>query len=360
MNELNRFDYLLDKFLSKTISPPEQDEFFGLLLSDQYDDALGARITGDYKASIISEAADLPPHIAQEIIRNILQAEKKTLASLPRKRKLFAPAWHWAAAAAILGVIALSAWWLITGNKNNLPGFAAYIPDSTLHNTNTGTYPQVITLADGSMVTLQPQATIHYPKQFSGNTREVYLEGGAFFNVTKNAQQPFYVYYNKVVTKVLGTSFNVGTNPRTGNVEVVVQTGRVQVYENKKLVASKESAGGVIITPNQKAIYKAGQGIFEATLVEDPRPVAGNGALGAKGKESFVFEHITLADLFKQLETRYAIEIVVENESIYNCVFSGDISQQDLYGKLKFICLTTNADYEINGTRILINGKGCN
>jgi len=359
MNELNRFDYLLDRFLSKTISPPEQDEFFDLLLSDHYDDAIGARMTSDFRASIISEAADLPPHIAQEIIRNILSSEKKTLATLPRRRKLFSSGWHWAAAAAMLGFVVLSAW-LLVANNNNRQAFAEFIPDSTVNNTNTTGQPLAVILPDGSSVTLQPQATLHYSRQFTGNTREVYLEGGAFFNVAKNAHQPFYVYYNKVVTKVLGTSFNVGTNPRTGNIEVVVQTGKVQVYENEKMIHTKEIAAGVIITPNQKAIYKADQRIFEATLVEDPQPVIAAGAPGPKAKGSFVFEHTRLADLFKQLETRYAIEIVVENESIYNCVFSGDISEQDLYGKLKFICLTTNADYEINGTKILIKGKGCN
>jgi ferric-dicitrate binding protein FerR (iron transport regulator) len=356
MTEINRFDYLLDKYLAKTISPLEKDEFFELLLTNQYDDSVGARITGDYRMPVISQAGDLPPHIAQEIVRNILSAEKKTLAALPRPRRLFRVGWHWAAAAAILAVVVLSTWFFTTGGKNNLHSLADFIPDSTVKKTNTSVQPLLVALADGSSVTLQPGASIHYPRQFSAIAREVYLEGGAFFNVAKNTHQPFYVYYNNVVTRVLGTSFNVSTNQQTGNIEVAVQTGKVQVYENEKLVRTGHEANGVIVTPNQKAIYKVEQRVFEATLIEDPQPVAAAG----KTKTSFVFEHIKLADLFHQLETRYAIEIVVENESIYNCVFSGDVSQQDLYGKLKIICLTTNADYEISGTKILIKGKGCN
>ncbi|MBS1565026.1 MAG: FecR domain-containing protein [Bacteroidetes bacterium] len=360
MNEQTRFDDLLEKFLSKTISSPEQDEFFALLLSDRHDDALGERITHDYKASIISEAADLPPHIAQEIIRNILQAEKKALAALPQRKPFFARPWRMAAAAAVLAFVAIVAWFIIHGGGGKAPSLAALIPDSTAHYTNAGLQPRAVQLADGSVVTLQPQATLHYPVQFSGSLREVYLEGDAFFDVAPDARRPFYVYYNRVVTKVLGTTFNVGTNPHTGNVEVEVQTGRVQVYENEKLVKGKKNAGGLIITPNQKAIYKTDQGIFEATLAENPQPIDSGRTTEAKGKNSFVFEHTPLEQVFKELEARYAIEIVVENESIYRCVFSGDISRQDLYGKLKFICLTTNADYEINGTRILIKGKGCN
>jgi len=363
MNAGNRFPDLLDKYLSKKISSRERDEFFELLLTGDYDEWLGTQMTHEYKESI-TEGADLPPHIAQEIIRNILSAEKRTLQALPRRRKLFSMRWHWAAAAAILVCLIGAGWFFALRNSNGAgASLAGLIPDSMQQQTNTTAQPLLVALADGSTVLLQPQATIHYPTQFAANGREVYLEGGdAFFNVAKNPHKPFYVYYNNVVTKVLGTSFHVGTNRNTGNVEVAVTTGKVQVYENEKLLKARQESSGVIITPNEKAIYKADQRIFEATLVEDPQPVAANGQDDptAKAKANFVFEHIRLADLFRQLEKRYAIEIVVENEGLYNCVFSGDVSQQDLYGKLKIICLTTDAAYEINGTRILIKGKGCN
>jgi ferric-dicitrate binding protein FerR (iron transport regulator) len=334
-----------------------------MLLTGEYDEMLGAQITREYRESIITEGADLPPHIAQEIIRNIRSAEKRTLESLPRRRKPFSILRHWAAAAAVLICIAGAAWIFALRSGHGQGGsLAGLIPDSMTKKTNATAQPLLVALEDGSTVLLQPQATIHYPQQFAANGREVYLEGDAFFKVAKNPYKPFYVYYNNVVTKVLGTSFHVGTNRSTGNVEVAVQTGRVQVYENEKLLKARQESSGVIITPNEKAIYKADQRIFEATLVEDPQPVAANGQNDsvAKAKANFVFEHIRLADLFKQLEKRYAIEIVVENEGLYNCMFSGDVSQQDLYGKLKIICLTTDAAYEINGTRILIKGKGCN
>jgi hypothetical protein len=50
---------------------------------------------------------------------------------------------------------------------------------------------------------------------------------------------------------------------------------------------------------------------------------------------------------------------MVENESIYNCLFTGDISHQNLYTKLDIICKTLNASYEVVGTKILIHGIGC-
>ena len=192
--------------------------------------------------------------------------------------------------------------------------------------------------------------------------REVYLEGEAFFQITKNPQKPFLVYYNNIVTKVLGTSFTINTNPQTGNVEVVVKTGRVQVSENKKLMKGDE-LNAVIVTPNQKAIYKTEARLFETILVENPQLIADDEHTSIKTplnhKENFVYDQEKLLNVFKQLEQRYGIEIITENATLNNCVFTGDVSDQDLYTKLKIICLTTNSSYEINGTKILIKGKGC-
>src|SRR4029077_14541011 len=133
--------------------------------------------------------------------------------------------------------------------------FAALIPDSMITKTNSGDHQEIVNLSDGSRVTMQPHSVLHYARKFSTDKREVYLQGEAFFRVAKNPSKPFLVYYNNLVTKVLGTSFNVNTNALTGNIEVSVKTGRVQVYENKQLINDSKNKA-VILTPNQKVIYK--------------------------------------------------------------------------------------------------------
>ena len=50
---------------------------------------------------------------------------------------------------------------------------------------------------------------------------------------------------------------------------------------------------------------------------------------------------------------------MVENEAIYKCPFTGDISQQNLYTKLDIINKVLKTTYEVKGTKILIKGKGC-
>lgn len=358
-HKAERFHELLRRYIAGDISLTEQEELFSLLSTHAYDDILEQSIQQDLASNESSHHANLPPHIAQEIIRNIYAAEKSTAAVLPASKRTI-PLWRWVAAASMLVAVAL-VYMLTAGNGHTGDrNFASIIPSTDRFLKNNSDTVQTIVLQDGSQVFLKPQGTIHYPDQFNtASQREVYLEGEAFFQVAKNPQKPFLVFYNHIVTKVLGTSFTVHTNAHTGNVEVAVRTGRVQVYENDRIVSSEQSAKGVIIMPNQKAIYKKEKRLFETTLVELPQPVQQEHAKAVVAAPVFVYEQEKLKTIFNQLERVYGIEIIVENTDLYNCVFTGDLSVHDLFTQLKIICLTTNSAFEINGTRILIRGKGC-
>jgi len=213
-----------------------------------------------------------------------------------------------------------------------------------------------VTLEDGSTVTLEPQAAIKYPHHFEPASRKIYLKGNAFFKVSKNASRPFYVFSRNVVTHVLGTSFYVKSNDKS-KVEVCVKTGRVEVYEGSNLNL-KSTSNGVVLIPNQKSNFLMKmQSIFKkcwqinlchySTRIRWWR------------KKTFIYEDAPLQQVLTALSKAYGIEIMVENENLNNCPFTGDITQQDLYKKLDIICQVIKAAYEVKGTTILIRGKGC-
>jgi hypothetical protein len=359
MNKNDRFNFLLDKYLADNITINEREEFFQLFVSGNYDTILSEQLNKDLKLGFADDNADLPPHIAQEIIKNIYNAEKNTAKILPINK--INKSWYWAAAAAVI-FVALSVYFLSFNQTTSKESpFLSLIPTETVIQKNSTNELQMIHLSDGSVVSLYPNAVLHFPKTFKDEKREVYLEGGAFFQVAKNPEKPFLVFYNDIVTKVLGTSFSINTNQKTGNVEVAVRTGRVQVFENIKLIDSSGHSASVIVTRNQKAIYFSGKRLLETALVDEPSPATliEKNTGGSRNKKTFVFDQEKLENIFKQLEDLYGIEIVVENSNLNNCVFTGDISNQDLFTQLKIICLTTNSAYEINGTKILITGKGC-
>ncbi len=353
-----RFSYLLMLYVDNNISAKEKDEFFELLSSGDFDDLLEKKFDKTMYEDDAHPGTDLPLDTSRDIMNQILTSQKS--AGTDRK-KMSIPVVKWLAAASVIAVMAVSFYFF--NNKSSSRFIDEFVENSSQRTTNITGNSLNVTLPDGSRIHLKPNASVFYSsKQFSAK-REVYVEGEAFFQIAKDPLKPFYVYYDNLVTKVLGTSFTIRTNSVAGNIEVEVLSGKVQVYENEAIVQQEPKNMSLIVTPNQKAVYKISRHFFETTLVDSPvvisqaRAVSSSGTLIKTG--DFIYENVQLLQILKELETIYGIEIIVNNEDIYRCVFSGDVNRQNLYDKLNIICLATNADYEINGTKILIKGNGC-
>lgn len=265
-------------------------------------------------------------------------------------------AFKWIAAALIIivGVALLYTHRQVANTVASSPVF--HLPKSDHFYLKTNNTSTVITveLMDKSVVKLQPNASLSYPKQFAENKREVYLDGAASFIVTKNAVRPFLVYTGAIVTQVLGTSFTI--NKSGNHFEVAVITGKVAVYEegNKQL----HDKGGVVITPNEKVTYYTDNHHFITSLVDNPVMVAQSEDSVIK-MQPFVFDETPVTDVINQLQKTFAVQILTENDKINQCSFSGNISGRSLYGMLDIICQAIGANYEIRGTSIILTGNGC-
>ncbi|WP_316794900.1 FecR family protein [Pedobacter agri] len=223
--------------------------------------------------------------------------------------------------------------------------------------TNDTDQPITISLSDKSTVTLKPQANILYPKVFAANKRMVYLKGTAFFSVSKNPKRPFFVYDQKLVVSVLGTSFWVKSSTDKMPAQVAVRTGKVRVQENEKSslfgLSNDKIAKPILLTPNQKGIFNDHK--LNKTLVSKPIPLAE--AYNVPSSLSYNFNEESVAAIFKTLSEAYGIEIKSDNEQISNYTFTGDLSKKGLYEQLDLICGTISSKYYINGTSIVVSNK---
>lgn len=269
--------------------------------------------------------------------------------------------WKYASAAVILLALGVSFLFPIWNNGDTDLAILENAKENFIKQTNTTTATVDAVLPDGSQITLEPGASIEYAPNFEGETREVYLNGKAFFNVKHNPEKPFLVYANKVVTKVLGTSFWIDDKSVTQGVEVSVVTGKVLVSteSDKKNKNLERVKNGVLLTANQKVTYNEKSKIFETGLVESPILIAEEDKKTTNLAPSFFYEENSISEVLSDLEKAYGIDILVENNALKKCFFRGDIGQQPLYTKLDLICSSINATYEVRGTRILISGKGC-
>lgn len=222
----------------------------------------------------------------------------------------------------------------------------------TINVKNTSKKPQKIPLKDGSYVVLNAQSTISYPEHFGEKTRQVYLQGEAFFDVKKDPSRPFIVHTGNLVTQVLGTSFTVKSYDAAKTIEVLVTRGRVSVYEASE--KASQGRNGVILIPNQKITFDKASQKLTPSLVEAPSLVQ-----PPETRTNFVFDRVPLDQVLATLRKAYGIEFVVESPSLSHCVFNGDLNDLPLYVQLDLICKSVNARYERRGITLFIAGEGC-
>ena len=347
------FHLLLIRYLDGTCTDEERqlvDQWYELLeeedipsVPEETLDELEARLWENVRTQIA------PPPVVEET------ALEELPVVLPRGRV------KWMVAAALLaGLLAGAYYYFGFRNKSIDSLIGMKVQEGLLKSANHGSSTESIRLEDGSLVLLQPGASIAFPRHFPANKREVYLEGGAYFDVTRQMDRPFFVYNKTVVAEVLGTSFDISIVQN--KIEVKVRTGKVAVFENGRQVelnAKEKIENGVIVTPNQKATYYEDNRHFVTSLVEAPVPVGDTVKKGAEPR--FIYDDTPVAEVLAALEKTYQIEIILENERLGKCPFTGDISSQGLFNKLELICQTFQANYEVAGTQILIKGgKGCN
>ncbi len=364
MKNQEKFKQLLDKYVSDSLEPGELSELFDYIDSSDYMDVLDQHILTNAEKDIA--VANLPAHRAQEIMLKILCAEKTTAQLIPalavrRRRHLLS----FLAAAMLIPAMLLTGFWLLHHGPSLKAADLITLANGRLtEKVNTGSDPMHVHLEDGSSIVLQPGAKLGYPEHFLSSKRQVYLEGAAFFQVARQEKRPFYVYHNNLVTQVLGTSFSILTDKTRKEDEVDVLSGRVEVYENPQLQPApgkRNSVGsaGVILTPNQRVIYREEDRQFVPSVVAVPMPVTKTDTSGAAGEKKTGFVEEPLPHILSLLQVKYGIEIVVENENLDKCLFTGDIKEESLYDQLEIICTSLSATYETKGTKILIKGNGC-
>jgi ferric-dicitrate binding protein FerR (iron transport regulator) len=263
--------------------------------------------------------------------------------------------------AAAFALLTLAGLWFFTRSDSPVPDRLAQTssPSDEVVFLNQEKTSKEYRLPDGSTVQLEPLGKIHFRKNFLEGSREVNLTGKAFFDIVKDPSRPFYVYSGAIATRVLGTTFSVDAPANATTVEVKVMTGSVSVFQvtdaSREEKETHSTATGVVLSPNETVKYFVEGGHWVTGLVEDPVPVKPI----EQETLSLVFENTSMRKVLADVTERYGIEVVTENEKIYQCTFTGNVSKMSLYDMLDVVSSAIGTTYEVRGTRILMSGKGC-
>lgn len=130
----------------------------------------------------------------------------------------------------------------------------------TLEVSKGGEY--IMTLQDGTVVWLNSETKMRYPVQFSGQNREVWLEGEAYFKVAKNEKQPFVVKTENMDVRVLGTEFNLKAYADEKWVQATLVRGEVAVF------TGMDKSVRNTLKPEQQAEWDIEKGKLDVKTVE--------------------------------------------------------------------------------------------
>jgi transmembrane sensor len=223
--------------------------------------------------------------------------------------------------------------------------------------TNESSVPELYHLPDSSTVTLEPKSSLSFASGYGIEKRVVYLSGKALLDVVPDSQKPFFVYANEVVTKVLGTKFEVVAFDDGKDVTVKVLSGRVTVYRNDgkgddQDVETRHS--GILLLPNQVAVFNRNAEQFDKKLVEKPAQL-----IVGKDAPKFEYEDAYANQFFEDIKKAYGVNIVYNQEIMEHCQLSAALADESMMEKIDVVCKTIGATYEVIDAQIIISSSGC-
>jgi ferric-dicitrate binding protein FerR (iron transport regulator) len=208
-----------------------------------------------------------------------------------------------------------------------------------------------IELSDGTQVWLNAGSKLRFPKSFAKGNREVTLEGEAYFDVAHDKSRPFLIHSGGMITKVLGTSFNISSYKESEKFRLTVLTGKVAVYRDE----APEGGGSgqvALLTANQELIYSKTQrqSSRQGKVAKPADAVAWK-----EGK--LIFKDEELKEVIQRLERHFAVSISIDD--IQNCPVTVNFDNEPLDRVLRVLSQVVNGKIEYRNGRYELTDVHC-
>lgn len=196
-------------------------------------------------------------------------------------------------------------------------------------------------LPDGSLVYINSDSKIKFDSCFSGENREIFLEGEAYFEVKHNKDKPFIVHTIENDIRVLGTSFNVYAYVNENVFRTSLEQGKISLTHNKGKEIELEVNQTYLLLRNTNQIK-----LFETNNIEN---------YSAWRNGEILFKNQKFTDILKKLERTHNLTFLVYNNKVGNYNYTGCFStEDDINTILEVIKLPTPFEYEILKDTVII------
>lgn len=236
----------------------------------------------------------------------------------------------WLAAATVALLIAMSGWSYMMLDTD--PSF--------IIKTNNSGIVQKVPLPDGTMIQLNNHSKLIYPEHFSGDSREIFLEGEAYFDVKHDKKHPFIVRAGELKIRVLGTKFTVNASSQSPQITATLLEGSIEVSNEKKQMLMK---------PSQQLKYDVNSGNMLLTELNNAiREIRWT-------QNVWVLSDTPLLDICQRLEQLFNVKFIIMNDELIGKSFTGEFYiNEPLESILKIMQISTPFKYERKGKNIIL------
>ena len=273
-----------------------------------YDSDISKKLTAAWK----NEYQEVSP---EEIDNSWTEFRKKIDSNQKSRKKSFQKIY---AAVAFLAIL-LAGYYYIALTENEV----------SVYNDNL--VNKEVVLPDGSLIVLNPGASINYPEGFQ--KRKVSLRGNAFFDVVRDSLRKFEVISGNTTTTVLGTSFFIEEGEDSN------KNFRISLYSGRVLITIKDKVEAWALIPGESLAYQNGQiavDRFETKLSFD----AGNKFIDVN--------YVEINDLLDFLSNRFNYRIQAVDEMGDKRVTLRINKTDSLEQILKVLSIINKTNYEVN------------
>lgn len=220
-----------------------------------------------------------------------------------KKSFAFARFTRWAAAVAIAFVLGSVSVYVLNRYAQSTNLYSVTVPLGS---------KSKIELPDHTTVWLNAGSKLSYAQDFAKRSRQVSLEGEAYFEVAKNPHMPFTVNGKEMAVKVLGTKFNVRSYKEDPTVDITLLEGSISLTNHLD-----QNTVPCLLKPNEKATLNKQNGQMTIEKVQ-----ASDWSEWTRGK--LVFDAERFGQIIRRLEREYNVSINVKDSDLLNRKFYGD------------------------------------
>lgn len=197
-----------------------------------------------------------------------------------------------------------------------------------------------IALNDGSTITLNANSTI----TASGSpSRNIYLEGDAFFEVTHTPENtPFVVFAGDVEVHVIGTSFDV--RARDEHVKVYLKSGQIRL---------KSGAVEKVLSPGDEAAVTKGSTSFTVKRISGKQVDATLSWL----ENQYIMDDRALTEVASDIRNTFGKQVIFEDPALGQKRVSAKVPSNDLDVLLEVISQALDLKVEEKDGRIYIRAN---